>query len=248
MDFNIEWHDRLGSTNAFLRERFYKDPATTSRLVVAAHDQTDGRGRQERTWLSAPYMNLCFSVFLQTDVPLIQVPSLTMAAALAVCEMLNRQGFPAVPKWPNDVLIDGKKICGILSERVETAFTKAAAVKRSGIIIGIGLNVNMTSEEAECIDRPATSMLIEAGHAYKPERILEELLHYLERWIERWKAGGFHALREAWTDQTGPIGKRLSVLDGEIRKTGILSGFGEHGELLLETEAGLETIWSGDVT
>jgi BirA family biotin operon repressor/biotin-[acetyl-CoA-carboxylase] ligase len=247
MDFNIEWHDRLGSTNAYLRERFYRDAEMPSGLVAAAHDQTAGRGRQERTWQSAPCTNLCFSVFLETDAPLVQVPSLTMAAALAVCELLYRQGFRAAPKWPNDVLIDGKKLCGILSERVETSFAKASELKRSGIIIGIGLNVNMTSSEAEHIDRPATSMLIEAGRAYKPEQILEELLPHLERWIERWQAGGFPALREVWTDQAGPIGKRLSVHDGEIIKKGILSGFGEHGELLLETENGLETIWSGDV-
>ena len=61
-------------------------------------------------------------------------------------------------------------------------------------------------------------------------------------------AGVIPAIREAWTDWAGPIGKRLSVHDGDIRKNGILSGFGEHGELLLETETGLETIWSGDVT
>lgn len=248
MRFNIEWHDRLASSNSFLRERFLNDPEMASGLVAAAREQTDGRGRQERKWQSAPDTNLCFSLFLETHVPLIQIPSLTMAVALAVSEMLNASGFRAVPKWPNDVLINDRKVCGILSERIETSFANASEVKRSGIIVGIGLNVNMSTEEAGAIDRPATSMLIESGKAYNLSDILNDLLPYLEYWIALWKSGGFPAIRDYWTEKAGPLGKRLCVHDGDIRKSGTLSGFGEHGELLLETDAGIETIWAGDVS
>ncbi len=106
----------------------------------------------------------------------------------------------------------------------------------------------MSNEEAESIDRPATSILIESGQASVPAKTLEELLPYLDFWVSRWETGGFAAIREIWTDKAGPIGKPLSVHDGNIRKHGTLAGFGEHGELLLETAAGLETIWSGDVS
>ena len=248
MDFEIEWHDRLGSTNAFLRECVYSDPRIASGRVVAVRDQTDGRGRQERKWLSTPDTNLCFSLFLETRTPLIRVPSLTMAAALAVTDLLNAMGLRAAPKWPNDVLVGDRKICGILSERIETSFAKASEVKRHGIIVGIGLNVNMSSDEAANIDRPATSLLIEKGAAHSPSDILEALLPHLEYWIERWLTGGFPAIREHWTEKAGPLGKQLSVHDGDVRKSGTLAGFGEHGELLLETAAGLETIWTGDVS
>lgn len=241
MDFHIEWHDRLGSTNTSLRERFYQTDRIRSGLIIAAREQTGGRGRQERKWIASADANLCFSLFLETTAPLIQVPSLTMAAALAVSDMLNATGIRAAPKWPNDVLVDGRKICGILSERVEQ-------VASCGIIVGIGLNVNMSCEEANAIDRPATSMLIESGRAYRVDQVLKDLLPQLDFWIEQWSSGGFPAIRSIWLEKAGPIGKPLNVHDGDIRKTGTLAGFGDHGELLLETAAGLETIWSGDVT
>lgn len=241
MDFDIEWHDRLGSTNAALRERFLGTENICSGLVIAAREQTSGRGRQDRKWLSASHSNLCFSLYVETVAELIQVPSLTMSMALAVTELLQAKGIHAAPKWPNDVLVDAKKICGILSECVEYG-------NRKGIIVGIGLNVNMTDEEASKIDRPATSLLIESGKAFELEKLLQDLLPHLEFWISRWEAGGFSAIREIWTEKAGPPGKPLSVHDGEVRKSGRLAGFGDHGELLLETDAGLETIWSGDVT
>lgn len=274
MNFNIEWHDRLGSTNAFLRERFSQGMELRSGTIVAAREQTGGRGRQARKWLSSPGQNLCFSLFVETDAELAAVPSLTMAAALAVNDLLRGKGILSAPKWPNDVLVDGKKICGILSERVERKKNRlegdapsdpnpAPWLRRSvalqphspkykavqaGIIVGIGLNVNMTREEAEAIDRPATSMLTESGRAHDLSRTLEELLLPVEHWIGEWGRGGFPNLRKAWTEKAGPIGKPLAVHDGDIKKSGTLAGFGDHGELLLQTADGIETIWSGDVS
>lgn len=241
MEVQIEWHERLESTNTYLRGRFLRQNCIKSGFVVGAREQTGGRGRQDRQWLSAPNTNLCFSLFLETEAPLIQISSLSMATALAVTEFLNVRKIQAAPKWPNDVLVGTRKICGILSEHVEKKGHR-------GIIVGIGLNVNMTQEQAAAIDRPATSMLIEDAQANDSDRILEELLPYIEFWIDRWEGGGFAAIREIWTEKAGPIGKPLSVHDGDIWKNGRLAGFGEHGELLLETEAGIETIWAGDVS
>lgn len=241
MEFHVEWYDRLGSTNATLRERFQTDPGIQSGLLIAAREQTHGRGRQHRKWQSTANTNLCFSCYVETNVALLQAPSLTMAAALAITDLLNAMGVRAAPKWPNDVLVGVKKISGILSEGVENG-------SRRGIIVGIGLNVNMSSEESTAIDRPATSVLMERGHASDPAQVLKELLPQLDFWINRWNAGGFAAIREVWTQQAGPIGKPLSVHDGDVRKSGRLAGFGDHGELLLETSVGLETIWSGDVS
>ncbi|MDF7823950.1 biotin--[acetyl-CoA-carboxylase] ligase [Pontiellaceae bacterium B12227] len=243
MTFEVEWHDRLGSTNAYMKEHFNRELKISNGTIFATREQTAGRGRADRKWLTAPDTNLCFSLFIETSCTLMEVPSLTMAAALAINEYLNAQLIPASPKWPNDVLVDGKKICGILSERVERkTFPKA------GIIVGIGLNVNMSSEEADAIDRPATSMLIESNRAGDLFQTLENLFQPLEHWIGKWQNGGFSNLRKSWTEKAGPIGKPLTVHDGPIKKSGTLAGFGDHGELLLQTESGLETIWSGDVS
>jgi len=243
MDFDIDWHSRLGSSNAYMKDLFTQDKDIGSGRIIAAREQTAGRGRQDRSWISAPETNLCFSLFVETHEPHSAVSSLTMAVALAIAETLNAQLISAAPKWPNDVLVGGRKICGILSERVQRSRAPGA-----GVIVGIGLNVNMSSEEAEAIDRPATSMLIESGKAHDLNKVLESLFPALSHWIGEWERSGFSGLREVWTEKAGPIGKRLSVHDGDILKSGRLAGFGECGELLLETEHGLETIWSGDIS
>ena len=242
MKFTVEWHDRSASTNASLKERFLAEKSVRNGTLIAAREQTAGRGRSDRRWITTPDTNLCFSFFVETDAEPMSVPSLTMAAALAVTELLNALRIPAAPKWPNDVLVDDRKICGILSERVERQ-----TAPTSGIIVGIGLNVNMTSEEASAIDRPATSILIESGRAHDPGGTLDQLLPLLDYWIEEWRAGGFDRIREPWTRRAGPIGKPLCVHDGPVRKSGTLAGFGDHGELLLQTENGIDTIWTGDV-
>lgn len=250
MNFQVEWYDRLASTNLEMRDRFFKDQGLCEGLVIAVHEQTAGRGRLDRKWISSAGKNLCFSLFIETDGALETVPSLTMAAALAVDDLLRSMGILSAPKWPNDVQVNGKKICGILSERVErdarTAIPASAA--RQGILIGIGLNVNMTTEDAGLIDRPATSILMETQRAGNINHILESLFEPLSYWISEWKKGGFSMLREPWTRKAGPIGRPLTVHDGDQRKSGSLAGFGDHGELLLQTANGIETIWSGDVS
>ncbi len=242
MNFNIEWHERLGSTNQHMRDGARRGEPISDGSVIATREQTAGRGRQDRRWIAPAGRNLCFSLFVQTDAPLNQTPALTIATALAVDELLHTHHIPSTPKWPNDVLVNTRKICGILSERIDPT-----AVQPAGIIVGIGLNINLSSEEAETIDRPATSMMIETGQRFVLKDMLDSLLPRLADWINLWKKGGFQAFAEDWTRKTGPIGKHLSVHDGPRIKTGRLAGYGPSGELLLETEAGVETIWSGDV-
>jgi BirA family biotin operon repressor/biotin-[acetyl-CoA-carboxylase] ligase len=246
MKFTVEWFERLASTNATMRERFYAGADLRNGLIIAARDQTAGRGRQDRQWLSEAGRNLCFSLFIETDAQLSAVPSVTMAAALAVNDLLRSMNIRSAPKWPNDVMVEQRKICGILSERVEREDESACSPPR-GMIVGIGLNVNMSSEDAQAIDRPATSILMESGRAEDINGILERLCDPLAFWLDQWKNGGFAALRDPWTEKAGPIGRPLTVHDGASRKSGRLAGFGEHGELLLETGEGIETIWSGDV-
>ncbi len=242
MNFKIEWHEQLASTNRYIKERFAAGAPLADGFVAAARDQTAGRGRFERPWKSSPNTNLCCSVYLEAATRIEQIPALTMAAALAVTDYLRSNTIFARPKWPNDVFAGGRKICGILAERVE-----CHASQRGGLVVGIGLNVNMSTSDAAEINQPATSMLIETGRTFALEKTLEQLCMPLGGWVEAGREGGFEGLRGSWEQQTGLIGRLLTVRDGEQRKTGILAGYGPHGEILLSTPGGTESIWSGEI-
>ena len=204
--------------------------------VLAARAQTAGRGRYQRRWLVQPGRNLTFSTLLRCQVPPMQLLSLPMAASLGVVEYLEAIGLAAHTKWPNDVLMGGRKICGILAER------------GAGVVLGIGLNVNMDADEAAAIDRPATSMRIETGCEYAVEAVLDDLLKHLAAWIGRWEQGGFAALREAWGARCANIGEYVEVGEATDRRTGLVLGFGDAGQLLLREDDGTwGEVWAGDL-
>lgn len=242
MNFRIEWHDRLGSTNQYLKNELLNGHTIPSGTLIAAYDQTAGTGRFKRPWIAPPRTNLCCSLYLATQAPLTAIPSLTMATALAVHDLLRSRRITAQPKWPNDLLVHGKKICGILSEHIEHPTTH-----QKGIITGIGLNVNLTPTQTASIDQPATSMLIETGTPHPIETTLEELLPHISYWINQWETDYFNAIRTPWETLTGPLGRPLTIRDGNQIRSGTLAGYGENGELLLQTNQGIQRIWSGEI-
>ncbi len=206
-----------------------------SGTAVAAREQTQGRGRRDREWVSATGENLTFSILLRGKYEPRYLPSASMAAAVAVAELLEAQGLTPALKWPNDVLVNGKKICGILSEKISC-----------GVIIGIGLNINM--QRADHIDQPATSILIETGKRRDVDELLGKLLKHLSVRLDEWAHGGFSKVRKNWESKVPSIGKSVTVRDGGAMRTGILEGFGNDGELLLRDETGaVSAIWAGDL-
>ena len=238
-----EWHDRLPSTNTVLLERLRTGEAPAPGFVLAARDQTAGRGRYERTWVGSGGQNLTFSFLLVTQQEGAHLASVPMAVALGVADALAEYGIAAQTKWPNDVLIDGGKICGILSERCDRSHPDGTAV-----VVGVGLNVNMAGVEAAAIGRPATSMRIETGREYAVEAVLDRVLAALAGRVSHWETGGFAALRTDWLARCCFVGDRVSVGEGEDRRAGVLAGFGEAGQLLLRGDDGaVEAIWAGDV-
>lgn len=236
MKFYLQWYARLPSTNTFLKERLVLESDLPSGTVAAAREQTQGRGRREREWLSADGENLTFSILLKGKFNPCQLPSASMAAAVAVVELLEAERLKPALKWPNDVLVNGKKICGILSEGIP-----------GGVIIGIGLNVNM--QNADHIDQPATSILIEAGKRCDVDELLGKLLKHLSVRLDEWAQGGFSGIRKNWESKIPNIGKSVTVRDGGAVRTGILAGFGPDGELLLRDKTGvISAVWAGDLT
>ncbi|MBN1258104.1 MAG: biotin--[acetyl-CoA-carboxylase] ligase [Planctomycetes bacterium] len=245
MEFlTAQWLKTVPSTNTRLLEMVADNPDLSSGTVIAAESQTAGRGRFERKWQSTPGKDLTFSFFLRANAPVNYLPSLPMACALGVVEYLDSLGLAASTKWPNDVLVRGKKICGILSERI------AAAEDNLSVVVGVGLNINMNLEEANRIDKPATSIAIASGKAQPlpVTEALDRLLPHLATWINRWKTGGFPSFREDWERQSIGLGQAVEVHSAGKVITGVAKGFGEAGELLLrELAGGLYPVWSGDL-
>lgn len=241
MPFSIQWVELLPSTNQFMKDALLRGEILPEGTVVSAHEQTAGRGRFERVWIAPPRTNLTFSILHYSHRSVLDTASLPMAAAMGVVDFLERCGIQAKAKWPNDVLVDDIKICGILSERMVCPDGSNAC------IIGLGLNVNMTPAELQQIDQLATSMYTIMDMRYAPEEILPDLLNHIDVWLQAWDAGGFARIAEGWSRRTAWLHELVKILDGDVVRHGMLVGFSDHGALLLDTGGGVETIWNGDL-
>lgn len=233
--FLIQRHTRLASTSDELR-RLIAEGAPPG-LVITAAEQTAGRGRQGRAWASPPG-NLYASVLLEPAVPPARLPQLGLVAAVALGEMLAGllpDGAVSL-KWPNDVLVDGGKVAGLLVEQEGPA-----------AILGMGVNLAWAPPDTPY---PATSLRA-AGVALTPDGALEPLLQALAGWLARWEAGGFAAIRAAWLARAHPVGTALRVRLGGPAAAGVIEGtFGgldADGALLLDTPAGRRRIAAGEV-
>ena len=241
MEFNIQWYNQINSTNEFIKQQLNEGNVLKNYSIIATYNQTNGNGRFNRKWVSEPNTNLCFSIFLKTNKKIYTIPSLTMAIALAINGYLRQQNILSHVKWPNDVIVNNKKICGILSEYYDTPSTQ------SSIVIGIGLNVNMTNTEAMKIDQPATSMLIEKNCAYSLEETLINICDHLNFWIKKWENEGFNAVRDEWIKNSIRIGEKIVIKDDDNEYNGKLEGYGKNGEILINIDGKINKIWSGEI-
>lgn len=235
-----EWRRRLASTNSELVRRLAAGQELACGHVLAAHEQTAGRGRLGRSWNSAPGRDLCFSFVLRTTAPAEQLASLPLVVGLGVAYGLDAYGVASVMKWPNDILAGNRKLCGILCERVSS--------RPDCVVAGVGCNVNMRPEDAARIDKPATSLLIETGRSYAVEDVLSQLLRSLPHWLAHWRQGGFASVRTAWLERSAPLGEQVTVRTPGTERKGRPAGFGPLGELLLDEGGGIVTpVWAGDI-
>lgn len=239
----VEWRESVPSTNTSLLDRMSSGEDMPGGFVLAAREQTAGRGRIGRRWVSGSGRNLAFSFIVYAGGNPQRIASLPMAVALGVVDALAGFGVEARPKWPNDIWVRNRKICGMLTEQQRTSGGKNA------VVVGVGVNVNMTSEDAGGIDVPATSVLIETGRETDLESSLCACLMCIRPRVQTWREDGFAGLRAEWTDGCLFVGEEVIVQETGMRHTGRLAGFGDSGELLLEDlEGAVLRVWSGDVT
>jgi BirA family biotin operon repressor/biotin-[acetyl-CoA-carboxylase] ligase len=243
--------NRITSTNDFLK-RLARRGAEAGALVLA-DEQTAGRGRLGRSWQSPPKSGLWFSMLMRPELPLEQVGALSLAIAAAVAETLSSlcQAAFAV-KWPNDILVHQRKVCGILCEApVSSQIGEANSFSSLDYVVaGIGINVNQQPHDfnAEWRQR-ATSLAIVAGHPLDRQNILIALVQRLDEFL----FGNLHTamplLLSRWRSRCAELGKSVVLRFGQTNSAGIFEDIGAGGELILRLADGQHrTYAAGEVS
>lgn len=213
--------------------------------VVIAEAQSGGKGRRGRVWASPPGVNLYCSVVLRPLIMPHEAPQLTFLSAVAVARAIElTTGLCPEIKWPNDVLIGGKKIAGLLNEM------SAETDGINFIVLGIGINLNMTLEQfPDDLRHPATSLLLESGRPVDRASFTSTMLNELDKLYADFLLHGFTPVREEWQKRCNANGRRVLVSDaGAERISGIFAGIDGDGALLLRSDDGtVERIVNGDV-
>jgi len=239
----LHYRETVDSTNRFAMG-LAREGAPEG-TVVLADRQTAGMGRLQRAWQSPPGCNLYISVILRPAVAPPDASRITLLAGVAVAEAISavcpgRVGI----KWPNDLLIGGRKVCGILTE------TRMATGGIDSVIVGVGLNVNMERADFDPAHREtATSLREETGREHSREDLLLLLCERFEPWYEIFLHDGFAPVREGWLARVEMAGKRLRILFRDEVREGVFAGIDRDGALLIADEQGaVRRITAGDAT
>jgi BirA family biotin operon repressor/biotin-[acetyl-CoA-carboxylase] ligase len=235
----IEAYDALDSTNAEARRR--AEAGQGGPVWITAARQTAGRGRRGRAW-STETGNLAATLLTTTEVPAAEAAQLSFVAALAACDLADTclGAGAARLKWPNDVLVHGKKAVGILVE--------SGAREGGGLWLAVGIGVNL-AHHPDDTERPATSFAEHmAGPPPSPLDALEVLAARFEAWRGLWASQGFAPIARAWTERALGLGARCEARLPNRTLSGIAEGMDEDGALRLRLDDGaLERITAGDV-
>ncbi len=237
--FRLERFEEIDSTNEELKRRAVR--GANEGTLIWAGAQTGGRGRRGRSFVSPPG-NLYMSMLLRPERAPGRAAQLGFAAALAVGEAAAPLLPPAADlayKWPNDVLIDGRKTCGILLES-----QAAASGTLDWLIVGIGVNLVSFPPGPET---PATSLTAAGAAPVSPETMLARVAGRFLFWYERWLGEGFAPLRQAWLARAQGLGQPIRVRLGDSESEGRFAGLDEEGALLLESGPVRRRITAGDV-
>jgi BirA family biotin operon repressor/biotin-[acetyl-CoA-carboxylase] ligase len=250
---------RLGKTKVIGRDvRVFEETTSTNDVVeklardgvkegvvVFAESQTKGRGRLGRKWMSPTHKGLWFSVLLRPELRPQETTQLTVASATALRRAIQTEtGLKPEIKWPNDILIGGKKVAGILTE------LSAEVDRVKHIILGIGIDVNLDAGEFPAdLKKIATSLKIEAGETVSRAELATAILRELDKDYSRVCGHFFADVADEWEENCTTIGKSVAVQIGERKIRGRAESLDDDGALLLRTEHGhLERITGGDVT
>lgn len=238
----LHYYFEIDSTNVQARQ-LAENGAAEGEIVIA-EQQTRGRGRLGRIWVSPPFLNLHLSIILRPKLPPAHAAQITLMAAVALADTVACFApEPPVIKWPNDIMLRGKKLAGILTE------SSITADKVNYVILGIGVNLNFPQAlMPEAISRRATSLIECAGQTVSREAFLGRLIQDLDRCYGILEEQGFDAIAPQWEARFGFRGQRVRVETGDERISGIAKGIDKEGALIVQGEGGrYHRILAGDV-
>ena len=238
---DIVYFKEIDSTNTRAKE--LADQGAAEGTLVISEKQTNGRGRKGRSWFSPSQEGIYISIILRPIIPPSEAPKTTLLTAVAVAEtLLSLTRLKVSIKWPNDILVSGKKIAGILTE------ISAEMDAIDYIVVGLGLNVNTPDFPGDIRDK-ATSILIETGKHFPRVKIIKEYLKQYEKYYEIFGRIGFEPIITRWKEFTNIVGRWITVRSTNTEYTGEVHDIDKDGVLILKDSAGkLHSIVSGDVS
>lgn len=230
--WEVEYVPETTSTQDYAAKRFRKEGR--GGLFVITNHQTSGRGREKREWKDVPGSSLMFSLTLHPGHAPSNLHLLTITAALAVCNGL-RSLLDIEPevKWPNDVLINGKKVCGILSEMIDSESGE------KGIIMGIGINVNQKKEDLpETNNAPAGSVRMIVGKPVQRLLLLSSIMKSFEDLYFLYQKGDHEEIIRLWKNNSSMLGRHVSLRTGDREVHGTVTGLEDSGAIVLRLDTG----------
>jgi BirA family transcriptional regulator, biotin operon repressor / biotin---[acetyl-CoA-carboxylase] ligase len=237
------YHIRLGSIDS--TNTWAKNHAMTfdqsSLTCITALEQTAGRGRFHKKWLSPKGQNIYASLYFTLPKNCAYLANLGQVISLSSAQVLKSKGFSPQIKWPNDLLLEGKKVGGILAETLSFE-------NRIGIVLGIGINVNMTQDLLAHIDQPATSLAQQSNRAWTLEEVLNPLLEKFLNDLDLLQRKGFEPFQPLYEELLAFRGQEISYSDGKHNYKGTCHSVDKEGRLNLLLPSGkMMTISAGEI-
>lgn len=232
--------DTIDSTNTWAKKN--AETLDQNELTcITAQEQTAGRGRFDRKWISPKGENIYATFYFCLPLDCSFIANLGQILSLSCVSVLKKKGFAAQIKWPNDILLDGKKVAGILCETV-------CFEDRIGIVLGVGININMRQELLDTIDQPATSLAQLSGQTWALEQVLEPILTQFLEDLNLLEAHGFEHFHDRYEEALAFKGKTITCYDGPRTIKGICHSVTSTGRLnLLLPDGSIQLITAGEL-
>ncbi len=227
---------RVESTNIIASK--FLDRELEGGILIVAEEQTRGKGRKGKVWYSSEGKSLTFTVILSVKNNEGHVAEITPLFAITIVSVLEQMGIEDVRiKWPNDIMVDGKKLCGILAE-----------TKGSRVIVGVGINVNEEKSDLSVVDIPSTSLRIELGKVLDRGKVLVGLLIALDNNFKIWSKKHLGAFKEEIEKRLMYLGEEVRVINGREIVRGRILGITDEGWLRLDVSGKEIVVTSGDLS